>query len=49
MKFWHDFTIISLQLTINNYGRISRKGAKYAKRQYNKLCVPLRLCEKKEN
>ena len=29
--------------------KISRKGAKHAKKQYNKLCVPLRLCEKKKN
>ena len=25
-----------------------RKGAKHAKKQYNKLCVPLRLCERKK-
>ncbi len=48
MKFWHDFAINSLQLTINNYDKTSRKGAKYAKKQYNKLRALLRFCEKKK-
>ena len=44
-----QLTVYNVQLTIDNYDKTSRKGAKHAKKQYKKLRVSLRLCEKKKN